>query len=67
MPGPYKMERYRCRTWSVATNKPGILPYRGVARTGVCFALEVALDAVAREAGKELRAAFDVIAMKMGV
>ncbi len=53
LPGPYKMERYRCRTWSVATNKPGILPYRGVARTGVCFALEVALDALAREAGKE--------------
>ena len=53
LPGPYKMERYRCRTWSVATNKPGILPYRGVARTGVCFALEVALDAVARAAGCE--------------
>ena len=53
LPGPYKMDRYRCRTWSVATNKPGILPYRGVARTGVCFALEVALDALAREAGKE--------------
>ena len=53
LPGPYTMERYRCRTWSVATNKPGILPYRGVARTGVCFALEVALDAVAREAGRE--------------
>ncbi|MGH8620092.1 MAG: xanthine dehydrogenase family protein molybdopterin-binding subunit [Burkholderiales bacterium] len=53
LPGPYKMERYRCRTWSVATNKPGILPYRGVARTGVCFALEVALDAVARAAGRE--------------
>ena len=40
LPGPYTMERYRCRTWSVATNKPPILPYRGVARTGVCFALE---------------------------
>ena len=53
LPGPYKMERYRCRTWSVATNKPGILPYRGVARTGVCFALEIMMDAVAREAGKE--------------
>jgi carbon-monoxide dehydrogenase large subunit len=53
LPGPYKMDRYRCRTWSVATNKPGILPYRGVARTGVCFALEIALDALAREAGKE--------------
>ena len=53
LPGPYKMERYRCRTWSVATNKPGILPYRGVGRTGVCFALEAALDAVARAVGKE--------------
>ena len=53
LPGPYKMERFRCQTWSVATNKPGILPYRGVARTGVCFALEIALDALARAAGKE--------------
>jgi len=29
------------------------LPYRGVARTGVCFALELVLDAIAREAGVE--------------
>ena len=49
LPGPYKMDRYRCRTYSVATNKAPILPYRGVARTGVCFAMELALDAVARE------------------
>src|SRR5205814_7417363 len=49
LPGPYKMDGYRCRTWSVATNKAPILPYRGVARTGVCFALELALDAVARQ------------------
>jgi carbon-monoxide dehydrogenase large subunit len=49
LPGPYKMQRYRCRTWSVATNKAPILPYRGVARTGVCFALELVLDALARE------------------
>lgn len=53
LPGPYKMDVYACRTWSVATNKPPILPYRGVARTGVCFALEIMLDAVAREAGLE--------------
>ena len=53
LPGPYKMERYRCRTWSACTNKPGILPYRGVARTGVCFAIELMIDAVAREAGRE--------------
>ena len=44
---------YRCRTYSVATNKCPILPYRGVARTGVCFALELVLDAIAREAGIE--------------
>ncbi len=53
LPGPYKMERYRCRTWSAATNKPPILPYRGVARTGVCFALELMIDAVARAARRE--------------
>jgi len=53
LPGPYKMDAFDCRTWSVATNKPPILPYRGVARTGVCFALEVTLDALARAAGLE--------------
>jgi aerobic carbon-monoxide dehydrogenase large subunit len=49
LPGPYQFPGYRCRTWSVATNKPAILPFRGVARTGVCFALEVLLDTIARE------------------
>jgi len=53
LPGPYDFPAYRCRTYSVATNKPPILPYRGVARTGVCFALELVLDAIAREAGIE--------------
>jgi aerobic carbon-monoxide dehydrogenase large subunit len=53
LPGPYRMPAYRCRTYSVATNKCPILPYRGVARTGVCFALEIMLDAVASEAGIE--------------
>jgi carbon-monoxide dehydrogenase large subunit len=53
LPGPYDFPSYRCRTWSVATNKCPILPYRGVARTGVCFALELVLDAIAREAGVE--------------
>ena len=51
LPGPYVMPAYRCRTLSAATNKPPILPYRGVARAGVCFALEVMLDAVARAGG----------------
>lgn len=49
LPGPYKMRGYRCSTWSVATNKPPILPFRGVARTGVCFAIELLLDGLARE------------------
>ena len=53
LPGVYDFPHYRCRTYSVATNKPPILPYRGVARTGVCFALEVTLDALARKAGIE--------------
>ena len=53
LPGPYKMDSYRCKAWSVATNKPPILPYRGVARTDVCFALEVMMDIMAREAGVE--------------
>ncbi len=53
LPGPYDFPAYRCRTCSVATNKCPILPYRGVARTGVCFAMELVLDAIAREAGLE--------------
>ncbi|MFD2183017.1 xanthine dehydrogenase family protein molybdopterin-binding subunit [Rhodoplanes azumiensis] len=53
LPGLYDFSHYRCRVHSVATNKPPILPYRGVARTGACFALEVTLDALAREIGIE--------------
>jgi carbon-monoxide dehydrogenase large subunit len=53
LPGPYDFPSYRCRTWSVATNKCPILPYRGVARTGVCYAIELMMDAIAREAGLE--------------
>jgi carbon-monoxide dehydrogenase large subunit len=53
LPGPYRMEKYRCRSFAVATNKPPILPYRGVARAGVCFAIELMIDAVARAVGRE--------------
>jgi len=53
LPGPYDFPAYQCRTWSIASNKPPILPYRGVARTGVCFAMELILDAIAREIGRE--------------
>lgn len=49
LPGPYVLPYYSCRTRSVATNKPPFMPYRGVARTGVCFAMELMIDALARE------------------
>jgi carbon-monoxide dehydrogenase large subunit len=53
LPGPYDFRGYRCKTYCVATNKPGFMPYRGVARTGVCFAMELVMDAIAREVGRE--------------
>lgn len=53
LPGPYDFKSYACETFSVATNKCPILPYRGVARTGVCFALELILDDLARKVSLE--------------
>ena len=53
LPGPYDIKGYRCKTYCVATNKPGFLPYRGVARTSVCFAIELLIDAIARQVGRE--------------
>lgn len=53
LPGPYDFRAYRCRTYSVATNKPPFAPYRGVARPGVCFAIELTIDAVARAVGRD--------------
>jgi aerobic carbon-monoxide dehydrogenase large subunit len=49
LPGPYVLPLLRCHTVSACTNKPPILPYRGVARTGVCYAMETTLDALARK------------------
>lgn len=53
LPGPYRLDAYRCRTFSVATNKPPFVPYRGVARPGVCFAIELTMDAIARSVGRD--------------
>lgn len=53
LPGPYDFRTYRCKTFSVATNKPPLTPYRGVARPGVCFAIELMMDAIAREVGRD--------------
>ena len=51
LPGPYVLPLLRCHTISACTNKPPILPYRGVARTGVCYAMDTTLDALARQLG----------------
>ncbi len=53
LPGPYEFKGYRVTTRCVATNKPGFLPYRGVARTGVCFAMELLMDAIARAVDRD--------------
>lgn len=53
LPGPYDLEVYRCRTQTMTTNKPPLMPYRGVARPGVCYAMEMTIDALAREIGME--------------
>ena len=53
LPGPYDIPVYRCVTSAVATNKAPQLPYRGVARPGCCYAMELMVDAIAREIGRE--------------
>jgi carbon-monoxide dehydrogenase large subunit len=53
LPGPYDFPAYRCRSAAVATNKCPIIPYRGVARSGICLAIEVVMDAIARATGRE--------------
>jgi carbon-monoxide dehydrogenase large subunit len=49
LPGPYIFSHYRCRSAAVATNKCPIIPYRGVARTHICVAIEAVMDAIARQ------------------
>jgi carbon-monoxide dehydrogenase large subunit len=53
LPGPYDIPVYRCKTAAVVTNKCPQLPYRGVARPNVCYAMELMIDAIARKIGKE--------------
>jgi carbon-monoxide dehydrogenase large subunit len=50
LPGPYVFSNFRARAFAVATNKCPIIPYRGVARSGICLAIESIMDAIAREA-----------------
>jgi CO/xanthine dehydrogenase Mo-binding subunit len=53
LPGPYTIPNYRARTYTVATNKTPIGPYRGVGRPGACFAMERTIDEVARAVGRD--------------
>ena len=51
--GPYRIRNLKINTFTVATNKAPMGPYRGVARPGACFAIERLVDQVARELGRE--------------
>jgi carbon-monoxide dehydrogenase large subunit len=51
--GPYRIPHLALKTFTVATNKAPMGPYRGVARPGACFAIERLVDEVARELGRE--------------
>jgi carbon-monoxide dehydrogenase large subunit len=53
LPGPYIIPAYRVHTYTMATNKPPLSPYRGVARPSVCFAMDLTIDAIARTVGRE--------------
>src|SRR5437660_7735694 len=53
LPGPYAIANYRARTYTVATNKTPLGPYRGVGRPGACFAIERTIDEVARAVGRD--------------
>lgn len=51
LPGPYKLDHYRCQTMGVATNKCPSGPYRGVARPATTFVMERLMDMLAVRTG----------------
>src|SRR5437879_5989066 len=51
LPGPYDIRHWRVNTFTVATNKAPLGPYRGVGRPGACFVIERLIDEVARATG----------------
>ena len=53
LPGNYVVPGYRCKTWTVATNQPPMVPYRGVSKPGLGVAMELTLDALAHAVGRE--------------
>jgi carbon-monoxide dehydrogenase large subunit len=50
--GPYDIAVYHGRAVTVCTNKSPLGPYRGVGRSGGCFAIETLIDAVAEAVGR---------------
>jgi len=50
--GPYDIGAYRAHARTVCTNKSPLGPYRGVGRSGACFAIESLIDEVARAVGR---------------
>ncbi|MBV8850756.1 MAG: xanthine dehydrogenase family protein [Methylobacteriaceae bacterium] len=50
--GPYDIAVYHGRAITVCTNKSPLGPYRGVGRSGGCFAIETLIDAVAERVGR---------------
>jgi carbon-monoxide dehydrogenase large subunit len=53
IPGPYNLKNWRVKTYTVATNKAPVGPYRGVGRPGACFAIERTIDEIARRVGRD--------------
>lgn len=53
LPGPYRLRALDIQTYTVATSKAPMGPYRGVARPGACFAIERLVDVIAHELGRE--------------
>jgi carbon-monoxide dehydrogenase large subunit len=51
--GAYRIQHLSLKTFTVATNKAPMGPYRGVARPGACFAIERLVDELARELKRE--------------
>jgi aerobic carbon-monoxide dehydrogenase large subunit len=53
IPGQYNIRNWRVKSFTVATNKAPIGPYRGVGRPGACFAIERTIDEIARQVGRD--------------
>ena len=53
LPGPYHVPAYHASSQSICTNKSPLGPYRGVGRTGACFAMDTAMDSLARALGRD--------------